>query len=259
MSENWKYYTKEQAEELKLSVIDVRCETLELVNSYLRHTFKDDRARDYAWYGLCRRLSLMRHCMERVFELIPPDITQPPEQRSLNDATAFLHAFTINAFGCMDNLAHVWVKEKNVRGKTGPLQRNQIGFSSSNTKVLLSLTGELHDYVTGEEFRQWHDCYLKPWRHPLAHRIPFYVPPHVYVGDESSRIVSFAPFAAVHGGGEEQTMLSFHPQMIADLRTIAELASILLIELRDQGLPSRISGYNQHSSSVDRPDTSNSQ
>ena len=55
MSEDWTFYTKEQGDELKLSVIEVRCETLELVKSYLRHTFKDDSARDYASYGLCRR------------------------------------------------------------------------------------------------------------------------------------------------------------------------------------------------------------
>ena len=189
MSNDWRFYTNEQAEELTLSVIEVRCETLELVKSYLRHRFKDDSARDYALYGLCRRLYLMRHCMERVFELIPPDIAQPPEKTSLNDATAFLHAFTINVFGCIDNLAHVWVKEQSVQGATGPLKSSQIGFSSSNKEVISSLKEELRGYVTGKEFRNWHDNYLKPWRHPLAHRIPFFVPPHVYVGDESSRIV----------------------------------------------------------------------
>lgn len=234
MSEDWTFYTKEQGDELKLSVIEVRCETLELVKSYLRHTFKDDSARDYASYGLCRRLFLMTHCMERVFERIPPDITHPPENETLNDATAFLHAFTTNVFGCIDNLAHVWVREQNVHGKTGPLKSSQIGFSSTNKNVISSLTGDLHDYVTGKSFRQWHDCYLKPWRHPLAHRIPFYVPPHVYVGDESSRFLSFAPFAAVHGGGEQQTMLNFHPQLIADLRTVAELAGVLLQELKNR-------------------------
>ena len=174
--------------------------------------------------------------MERVFSVLPPELIQPPGQLELYDATAFLHAFTINLSGSVDNLAHVWVQERNVTGKKGRLSDREVGLSPRNNKeVVSSLTGELREYVTGNDFRQWYDCYLKPWRNPLVHRIPFYILPHVNVGDESKRVVSFAPLASGHGGGAEQTMLSFHPQMVADLKTVTEVASILLKELRDQG------------------------
>ena len=45
------------------------------------------------------------------------------------DLTINLQSFMFNVFGCLDNLARIWVIERNVTNSDGsPLRDNQVGF-----------------------------------------------------------------------------------------------------------------------------------
>ena len=57
-----------------------------------------------------------------------------------HDVTIYLQAFLFNAYGCLENLAHIWVLEKNVKRENGhPLLRTWVGLGSKNDVVLKSL------------------------------------------------------------------------------------------------------------------------
>jgi hypothetical protein len=68
---------------------------------------------------------------DTVFELLSPDLDQIPEVVTVMAATARIQNFIMNAFGCLENLAWIWVLEKNARGKGGAeLGRYDIGLAS---------------------------------------------------------------------------------------------------------------------------------
>ena len=53
----------------------------------------------------------MHHCIERVFEILPPEQDERPSDRILFGATVFIQSFVMNIFGALDNLAWIWVSE----------------------------------------------------------------------------------------------------------------------------------------------------
>jgi hypothetical protein len=54
-----------------------------------------------------------------VFEKLPPELDEIPERDAVVDATLTTQAFVMNAFGCLDNLAWIWVCEKAVLNAEG--------------------------------------------------------------------------------------------------------------------------------------------
>ncbi len=64
----------------------------------------------------------MHHCIERVFNLIPPDEDILPERSTLMDATVCIQAFVMNVFRAIDNLAWIWVSEREL-----DIERNWVG------------------------------------------------------------------------------------------------------------------------------------
>ena len=68
--------------------LEGRCN--DLISSYLNRAFKNDRAKEFVSYGLCRRLSLMTRCVEKVFEELPPDSQEVPDADLNHDVTVHL-------------------------------------------------------------------------------------------------------------------------------------------------------------------------
>jgi hypothetical protein len=105
--------------------------------AYAGRAFVNEQAKEYAQHGLCRRLSSMVHMVETVFELLPPDLDAIPERATVMDASACIQNFVMNAFGCLENLAWIWVLERNVRGKGGTqLGRFDIGLGKPHVRTL---------------------------------------------------------------------------------------------------------------------------
>lgn len=172
-------YSKENLDELSEECAVVREKCLRVMSSYVSGDFKNPRAREFAAHGLPRRIGLLARCIESVFTNLPPDTTEPPSNDVILDTTIFLQFFVFNVFGCVDNLAHIWVREKELTGKNGkPLKDTKIGlFGTKHKRVLDTLSKVFADYLKGQE--PWFED-VRNFRHALAHRIPLYIPPIMF-------------------------------------------------------------------------------
>ena len=247
-------YSEAALRELEEQLLGLQGNCNELISSYLEREFQNNKAAEFVRHGLCRRLSLMARCIQKVFEVLPPASQAVPGTDEIHDVTVHLHAFVFNAYGCLDNLAHIWVLEKNVKGENGlPIRREWIGFGPGNMVVRASLPDSITDYLSTIE--NWYQN-LENFRHALAHRIPLYVPPgyltaeqaeeyneiqmriNEAVGrgeygavdqleDEQATLLSFHPIAT-HSFDENPKILFFHAQMLSDFHTIRQFATRLL-------------------------------
>jgi hypothetical protein len=130
-------------------------------------TYHSDRAREFAHQGFCRRLDTMVHAIDLVFEILPPEREDIPEKDDVVGATICIQSFVFNAFGCLDNLAWIWVHEKELKGQDGnDLKAQWVGLGKSYRYVRDSFS---------KEFR----AYLKSRQKWLAHLTGFRDSPHV--------------------------------------------------------------------------------
>jgi hypothetical protein len=162
------------------------------------------------------------------------------------DVGIHVQAFIFNIFGCLDNLAWVWVLERNVTNKDGaPLPPEWAGLRTKNRIVRDSLGQEFHQFL--EDMSAWF-TYLEDYRHALAHRIPLYVPPFAIDPNKADRYSelerSIFALIAQRNGAEAQAQelerdslkffrplimhswtgdartIQFHTQMLSDFKTI---------------------------------------
>jgi hypothetical protein len=180
---------------------------------------------------------------------LPPEKAEIPSRAQLFDATVNIQAFLVNAFGCIDNLARIWIHEKPVTTERGkPLPRGEIGLAVHHTRVRSSLSPALQDYL--KTLDAWL-TFVGNFRHALAHRIPLYIPPyavrpqdeaaykefeekmieasrkgelaeHGRLAAEQQKLVRFLPWIH-HSYLEGGKPAVFHPQLLADFHTIEEL------------------------------------
>lgn len=228
----------------------------DLTATTISRPYSSQRAREFGVHGLSRRLNMLEHCIDRVFESIPPDEASP-SRVSLMDSTAFIHTFVINVYGAIDNLAHIWCAEWDIRDKRKrPLAPSRIGLKPDNEIVWMSLPADLQAYLA--EHQQWF-AYLENYRHALAHRIPLYIPPrqlgtadqHSFAAIEAQRgeaaaqgdwirfdelggmqdqLGSFEP-NIMHSYGEAAQPVRFHAQLICDIATVVEIGENLFRQL----------------------------
>ena len=201
----------------------------------------------------------MTRCIVNVFELIPPESQQVPDRHVLQDVTVNLQAFIFNTYGCLDNLAHIWVLEKNVRKENGDkLPLNHVGFDAKNKTVRKSLPKRFLEYLS--DIQIWQNN-LENFRHALAHRIPVFIPPGILIPEraekyreieerinealrqrdtqatdelrcEQNSLLSFNP-VATHSFGENAPVVFFHAQMLNDIETVQQAALLLLPEFNE--------------------------
>ena len=251
-------YTQEQLDGLRDDHRDARQRCGLLVEHFVTAKFRTDKAREYAQHGLSRRLKILVHCLEGVFTRLPPDTTEPPDATEILDATVFLQAFVFNVFGCVDNLAHIWVNEKDVTDKGGKaLPDRWVGFRMANKIVRKSLSPAFRKYLS--DLEPWFD-HLDNMRNALAHRIPPYIPPYFVPDNELDKyrsigveiweamklrdygnvnklekeqraLTSFEP-VTTHSFEENAPVVPFHLQMMKDYDTVDNIGWRLLKELR---------------------------
>lgn len=256
MTESKLFYTKENLDRLWNSYDTVRGKYDDLKTRYLTKRFEIEQAREFANHGFCRRLGILVHCIDGVFKALPPDLDRRPERGQILDATVCLQAFVLNVYGCIDNLAWIWVLEKKIKRDDGtPLPKSWVGFGTNNSEVLKSLSEIFREYL-GER-RPWLN-YIVDFRHALAHRIPLYIPPYVVPTDkidkyndlevriaketadknyeeadnlsgEQELLTSFTPIIT-HSFSEKAPSVNFHQQMLVDFFTVEEFAQKLLEE-----------------------------
>jgi hypothetical protein len=147
-----------------------------LLMKYVMLPLKDTAAKEYATQGFPRRLGVMAHCIHNVFTTLPPEKEEIPSKTQIYDATVNIQAFLVNSFGCIDNLARIWIHEKPVTTERGkPLPKGEIGLAVHHTRVRTSLSQAFQNYL--KTLDEWL-TFMGNFRHALAHRIPLYIPPY---------------------------------------------------------------------------------
>ena len=220
-----------------------------LIENYMLMQYKHEHTAEYARHGFCRRIQIMAHCIEGVFAKLPPNRDEVPVEDAVRDATVYLQAFVFNAFGSMDNLAHIWVSEKDVKRANGKaLSRMEVGFGDKYVWVMESLPAEFRQHLAANE--AWLE-YLADFRHALSHRIPLYIPPSLVTDDKveeyrrmdaeiqgairrqefaevekleeaQHKLISFLP-VTTHSFAEQAKFIYFHRQMLTDFNMIEEV------------------------------------
>jgi len=225
-----------------------------LIDVLLARNYHQPRAEEIAKHGLARRLQMIRHCIRRTFEILPPETTEP-DRDDLMDATAFLHTFIFNLYGAIDNAARLWCIEADLRLASGkPLRKFDIGLTQNHAIVRSSLSASFQLFLSN--INDWF-CYLESYRHALAHRIPLYIPPKCLNADEvrkferfnklldnstdtpdlykqhhaeQAKIGKFSP-QIMHSYSDGARPIFLHAQMICDYSTVIEIGEWMTKEL----------------------------
>ncbi|WP_439543310.1 hypothetical protein [Hyphomicrobium sp.] len=251
------FFTEEQIVQLAEDYAALDDRYNDLRQAYINHPWVTDRGREFGVNGFARRLQCLRRCIHNVFENLPPELAQAPDRDTRHDAELQIQAFVFHAFGAADNLAWIWVSERNITRNNGtPLPDGAIGIRKQ--QVIPSFSEAFRAHLQDRE--EWFD-YLENFRHALAHRIPLYIPPYVVTQANVARynelqagmnaaiaaanvaryneleaqqmlLTSWQPLMQ-HSFIEEAGTIVFHSQLIADFNTIHELGSMMLEELGD--------------------------
>ncbi len=258
------YFSEQTIRDLQSSLGDVHGRYNELRRKLLARPYKNPRAREFAYQGFCRRLSTLIHCIDKVFAELPPELEAIPSHEVVVDAATAIQAFVFNAFGCLDNLAWIWVEERPVMDKNGdPLDRGRVGLGKKSKEVRDSFSPDFVAYL--DKRQPWVD-HLKDFRDALAHRIPLYIPPffvdpkHIdeynrlemeseaalgrldfdlyakLQAEQKGRLGFYRPWM-VHSVSEESRRVPFHEQMLNDYLTIDEFGREMLTEIDRHARP----------------------
>lgn len=251
-------FRAEDIQQMADAYATVGTRAMDLTESLLVHPLTTLAAREFAHHGLGRRLSTLARCITRIFELLPPEEEGIPEREILLDATVYLQSFVFNTFGALDDLAFIWVCEKQVKKANGqPLPNGRIGLSRNMEEVRGSLSDALRDYLI--QIDPWFS-HLENYRHALGHRIPLYIPPYIIRHEDADRyslldeqardalyrrrdvdehlrlsaerdaLRSFRPWMK-HSFDDPAPPVAFHPQVLADFATVEEITRRVIADL----------------------------
>jgi hypothetical protein len=173
-------YTPEALVELQRAFEVSLAEAREMLTEVivLGGALKSPRAREYLNHGVGRRLGLVQRCVIRIYEICPLDRSELFDRDELEDLNINLHAFLLNVYGILDDLAWVVALEAT---QTEVQRRRDISLYGS--EVQKHLPPETTSFL--QAMKNWHDNYMKNFRDSLAHRIPAYVPPMRLTDEEA--------------------------------------------------------------------------
>lgn len=242
-------YTEEQIEQLNNDLNDIEEEFRKRFFHVSNIVFKEKRANEFFKHGFFRRFNMLFHCIERVFEIYPPNRTKVLEDEERFDLEAFIQAFTINLYGAIDNLA--WIV--NAENKLGLEIKAITKITLYNPIIQQYFSEDFIEYLNDENengFKKWYNLHCKNFRHAIGHRIPLYIPPCGITNEEKYNEIQSEKWAAIleqnfkkvdeledelnslehilpiytHSFEEKSFKMYIHPQLIADFRTLLELS-----------------------------------
>ena len=221
--------------------------------SLFRSKLKNKKAAEYLMQGVGRRLKILTKCIHNIFRIFPINKTDLLPRDDLTDVDINLHAFFVNISGILDNLAWVFVYEKDLyeSPKEGKIDKHGVGLF--NKKTQKHFNSELNEYLKSDSMQNCYKGYSQNYRDALAHRIPLYVPPsalnkeeqeeymvlekqlwdfisseailqHDEISKKQSQLGQACP-SFTHSLDEGSKPMLLHAQMLADFMTIDEIIS----------------------------------
>src|ERR1700724_2202963 len=118
-------FTSEQVQELWNGYLTVSKTYYRLMLACQAFATENVKSCEYVLHGFLRRLGTLQRCIENVYSIYPPERSDIPSRNECIDLAINLQSFIFNVFGCIDNLAWIWVKEKQVNDSRGRLLRDQ--------------------------------------------------------------------------------------------------------------------------------------
>ena len=238
-------YSEEQIEQLNNSFDDIYETFKKKFFKIPEIFFNEKRADEFFKHGFFRRFQMLFHCIERVFEIYPPDRKIVLEDSERLDIEVYIQTFIINLYGAIDNLAWIINEEYN-------LNLSLLNITIFNKSIQSCFSKEFTDYINNDNvggFKNWYDKHCKVFRHAVGHRIPLYVPPYGVsnidkyneiakqrinailnrdfdkvneLNIEEKTLEHILPLY-VHSFAENSPYVIIHSQLIADFRTLIEL------------------------------------
>jgi hypothetical protein len=176
------FYKPHQCADLQVGHCTVNPAYERLMIKYLSLRLANESAQEYARHGFLRRLGTLKRCIENVYSIYPPERFDKPSRDECLDLAINLQSFVFNVFGCLDNLAWIWVNERDLRDKRGkPLRAQQVGLRPGCETIRQSFSTEFQEYLITRD--DWFG-HLEDFRNALAHRIPLYVIPYTLYPDK---------------------------------------------------------------------------
>ena len=229
----------------ELALINSRYLDLTIKLWGLYNRLKTEKAKEYLSHGVMRRLGTMMRSIENVFTIFPIEKGTLLSMNELKDVDINLHAFFINIFGLLDNLAWVLIYEKQLSAK---IDKKSVGLYKKKTQE--HFTEKFHGYLNSGSMKRWYEEYLKNYRDALSHRIPLYVPPQALIPEQALQVkqienkiadcykscdldmieklrkeqnsIGDVCFLISHAFSESKSIV-LHAQLIADFNTIEEI------------------------------------
>jgi hypothetical protein len=231
----------------EIDIVDKKCQTLVYKILFeMSALLKEARAKEYLLHGVGRRLRIINRCLKNIFSIFPPNRERLLNSEELADLNINLHAFFINVYGVLDNLAWVMIYENK---KYAEIKKRDIGLFNKKMKQLYSK--EFREYLHSASMKRWSKKHLINYRDALSHRIPLYVPPKTLtpeqiqlgkeidekikksielddfdladkLSNEKEALGSVAPFFT-HSFTENGFYTNIHFQILADFNTIDEI------------------------------------
>lgn len=160
-------------------------EALELRKRLFLFEFQNEEAKIHATSGAARRLGTLATSIAMVFDSIAPNLEKQPDENSIETATIGVQHFVGNAYGFLDNIAHIWNSEIMPVNKDGePFPRKYIGLLKSNKSFRRVLPNEFKKKLSQ------HNGLLeeaKEIRDHLGHGLPLYIVPFFLTPEEGKR------------------------------------------------------------------------
>ncbi len=241
------FFEQNQINQIKseFALINSRYTNLLIKLQKLHSSLKIDEAKEYLTHGVMRRMGIIKRSIENVFTIFPIERIKRLSMDELRDVDINLHAFYINIFGFLDNLAWVFIHEKQPAAKI-----NKMGIGLYKKETQKYLMEEFRNYLNSEHMKKWYDEYLINYRDALSHRIPLYVPPKTLTPEQASQVeqienkiadcwdpldwdmiekfhneqdsIGDICFFIKHAFSESKSIV-LHAQLIADFNTIEEI------------------------------------
>jgi hypothetical protein len=251
-------YSEDGLNQLKQKYTGLQSEYSDLAFtvSEFAQSLKSERAREFMLHGVWRRIWIIYQGIVNIFRLFPPERSELLSSDDRIDVEINLHAFLINIYGVIENLALAAAYEGDLIGKESEGKIPILKISLFKTELRRHLNKPLQEYLKLKRINNWYREYAKNYRDALVHRIPPYVPPSALNEDESrrynaiekeisdqyltsefdrievlnneqERLGKAAPLF-VHSFSERAKPLFLHAQLLADFFTIKELVEVFV-------------------------------
>ena len=131
----------EDIKNIEEDLILLKSRYIKLIDDLLKvaGVLKEEKAKEFLLHGVARRLDVIERCIENIYSIFPLRWETLLSREELKDVDINLHAFFVNIFGLLDNMAWVSVYERNRR--KGILQEARLFFRRAlyGQKYLISI------------------------------------------------------------------------------------------------------------------------